>query len=185
MLAAAFADDPAMRYLFPDAAGRPVRLQRFFDLMVRISPDPALTDLALDADGRPAAAAVWRRPGAWQTSTLTMVRHAPALLTTFGLALPRALGVQARLDAHHPRKPHWYLQFFGCRPELQGKGYGGAALRYRLDRVDAEGLPAALETATESNLGLYRALGFDITDAFDGAPDLPFWDMWREPRTPA
>ena len=181
ILARAFIDDPAMAYLFPSDAGRPERLRRFFGLITRIDDDPALWTLALDA-GTPVAAALWRPPGAWQTPATAMLRRLPTMLHTFGLALPRALALQSRLEAHHPHTPHWYLQFAGCVPASQGRGYGGAAIRARLALCDADGLPAALETATPANIGLYQALGFAITATYDIKNGPRFWAMWRDPR---
>lgn len=182
VLADAFRDDPAMAWLFPDAQRRPERLQRLFALICRTDADTRHWSLALDPVGEIAAVALWRPPGAWRTPTVTMLRQLPRLLGTFGTALPRALGLQTRLEAHHPLAPHWYLQFTGCRTADQGRGYGGAAIRNQLARCDATGTPAALETATPGNLGLYQALGFAITDEFSGADGLPFWGMWRESR---
>ena len=152
IMADAFADDPALSFIFPDAATRPERLRRFFTLIQRTETDPALTTIAGDG----AAAAIWRRPGEWQTPPLTMLRLAVPMLTTFGSALSRA-------------------------SQHQGKGFGGAAIRARLAQCDAQGLPAALETATESNLAIYRAMGFRITDEFKLADGPQFWGMWRDP----
>ena len=56
----------------------------------------------------------------------------------------------------------------------------GAAIRAKLAAVDAARLPAGLETATETTLGLYGALGFRVTGRFDFAPGQPMWTMWRE-----
>ncbi|PZN94462.1 MAG: GNAT family N-acetyltransferase [Alphaproteobacteria bacterium] len=181
VLARAFIDDPAMAWLFRDARHRAERLRRFFGLITRVDGDPALWTLALDG-GRPAAAAMWRPPGAWATPTSAMLRLLPAMIHAFGLSLPRALALQNRLEAHHPAAPHWYLQFVGCEPAAQGKGLGGAAIRDRLATCDAQRLPAALETATPGNLGLYQALGFVITDTFAIDDSLTFWTMWRDPR---
>ena len=181
VLARAFIDDPAMAWLFPDAATRAARLDRFFTTIARADATTDAWTLALDDDGVPAAAALWRPPGAWRPPALAMLRLLPRLIATFGTSLPRALALQSVLEAHHPAAPHWYLQFVGCVPEAQGRGIGGAAIRARLAECDAQGLPAALETATPGNLGLYQALGFQITDSFDGADGLPFWAMWREP----
>ena len=182
VLAQAFIDDPAMAYLFRDASVRPQKLARFFGLMTAIGADPADWSLAQDAAGVPVAAAMWRPPGAWRTPTTTLIRQLPALLATFGLALPRALALQSALEAHHPHAPHWYLQFAGCVPAMQGKGHGGAAIRARLAQCDSQGLPAALETATQANLGLYQALGFVITGTYAISNGPTFWTMWRAPQ---
>lgn len=181
ILAAAFADDPAMTWLWPDAARRRRRLPGFFAITARADAHPAHWDISLAADGTPAAAALWRPPGAWEIPTRAMIPALPALLASFGLALPRALALQAALAAHHPRAPHWYLQFVGCAPTHQGQGHGGAAIRSRLARCDAEGLPCALETATPANVGLYQALGFRITETFQHRDGPMFWAMWRDP----
>ena len=175
MLGRAFAEDPVLTYLFPDAVTRAVRLRRFFAVILRSERDPTLTTLVEGG----AAAAIWRPPGGWQTPPLTMLRLAPALIATFATALPRALRMQALMEAHHPKAPHWYLEFVGCDPARQGKGFGGAAIRAGLARADASGLPCALETATESNLALYRAMGFEVAEEFSAAPGLTFWGMWR------
>jgi GNAT superfamily N-acetyltransferase len=182
ILARAFIDDPAMAYLFRMAEERPERLRRLFGVITSLDPHPALWTLAGDAGAEPVAAALWRAPGDWHTPLWAMLLHLPGLLRTFGLALPRALALQAAMEAHHPAAPHWYLQFAGCVPEAQGRGLGGAAIRARLALCDAQGLPAALETATPGNVGLYEALGFAVTGTFQIKDGPHFWSMWRAPR---
>jgi ribosomal protein S18 acetylase RimI-like enzyme len=182
VLARAFIDDPAMAYLFPDAAGRSARLERFFATVTRMEASTDYWSLALDPAGIPVSASLWRPPGQWVTPASAMLRLLPRLISTFGIGLPRALALQSRLESHHPHAPHWYLQFAGCVPAVQGRGYGGAAIRARLAECDAKGLPAALETATPSNLGLYQSLGFVISGSHQIRNGPTFWNMWREPR---
>jgi GNAT superfamily N-acetyltransferase len=182
VLAQAFIDDPAMAWLFPDRLDRATRLAHLFGLMARLDPDPGQWSLALGDDGGVGAAAMWRPPGQWRTPASAMIRHVVPLLRTFGRTLPRALRMQDIIEAHHPQAPHWYLQFVGCRPESQGRGLGGAAIRARLAQCDAAGLPAALETATPGNVGLYESLGFDVTGTYDIPGGPHFWSMWRLPR---
>ena len=60
-----------------------------------------------------------------------------------------------------------------------------ALLKARLDRLDADGVPAFLETATEANVRLYSRHGFEVIGEYNAPPDGPKnWAMWREPRTP-
>ncbi len=184
ILARAFVDDPALSWLFRDSATRPQRLRRFFALITAADARPADWTLALDAGNRPVAAALWRPPGHWAIPRTAMARNILPLLATFGTGLPRALAMQAQIDSHHAAAPHWYLQFAGCLPAAQGKGYGGAAIRDRLALCDAHHQPAALETATPANLGLYQALGFAISDDYRikadrAGPGPQFWTMWR------
>lgn len=181
VLARAFIDDPAMAYLFRDAADRPRRLARFFALVVSMDPGPENWRLADDADGQLAAAALWRPPGHWKTPALAMVASILPLVQTFGLALPRALALQEKLEAHHPAAPHWYLQFVGCVPERHGRGLGGAVIRRQLAVCDATGVPAALETATPGNVPIYEALGFRVTGTYAIKRGPKFWSMWRDP----
>jgi ribosomal protein S18 acetylase RimI-like enzyme len=183
ILARAFIDDPALSYLFTDAADRPRRLARFFALITSIDATPDLWTLAADESGAESAVALWRPPGQWKTPTAAMLAQALPLVQVFGWSLARALAMQGQIEAHHPHPPHWYLQFVGCVPERHGRGLGGAVIRARLAQCDHDGLPAALETATPANVGIYEALGFVVTGTYrikGGGPE--FWSMWREPQ---
>lgn len=61
----------------------------------------------------------------------------------------------------------------------QGTGKGGAVIRAGLERVNAEGLPACLETAKETNIGLYRRFGFEVTEEWRLPGGPPVWSMVR------
>lgn len=77
---------------------------------------------------------------------------------------------------------HWYLATIGTSSAGRGGGYGKALLRSRLDRCDAEGLPAYLESSKEDNISYYQRFGFDVTGEIripHGGPTV--WAMWREP----
>ena len=175
MLARAFADDPAMSYIFPDPRDRAKRLPRLFALLFDADA-PGLRLVTGDAQ----AATLWQRPGTAQASTMDLLRQAIPLVTTLGFALPRALRVGDALDAHAPPQRHWYLHIAGVDPAQQGKGLGGASIREGLARAAADGLPAYLETATEGNVALYQSLGFAVTSEWHvpkGGPK--FWSMLR------
>jgi ribosomal protein S18 acetylase RimI-like enzyme len=79
--------------------------------------------------------------------------------------------------------PHWYLGVLATEPARQGTGLGRAVTAPMLAAADRAGLPAYLETASESNVGIYRRLGFepvrDVTMP-DGGPTC--WLMRRDPR---
>ena len=179
-LAAAFIDDPAMAYLFPDGTTRPAKLRRFFALIWRAEADRTTGFITDDA-----AVALWRRPGEWRTPTSRMLRIAGPMVATFGTALPRALRLMTLLESHHAVPPHWYLEFVGCRPAARGKGLGGAVIRAGLARADGEGMACALETATAANVPLYESLGFVVTETFAAPGGLTFWEMWRAAVSPS
>jgi ribosomal protein S18 acetylase RimI-like enzyme len=178
MFGRAFADDPAMSFIFPDPAQRAQKAPALFRLLF----DEDKHGLRLvTAEGE--AAALWRAPGRHRTGRLDMALQALPMLRIFGLggALSRALAMSGAIDAHFPQGDFWYLHIAGCEPAAQGKGFGGAAIRAGLERAGADGLPAYLETATERNLGLYQSLGFEIVGDWTVPKDGPrFWSMLRK-----
>jgi GNAT superfamily N-acetyltransferase len=176
MLARAFADDPAMRFIFPDPEARARRMPRLFRLLYKT--DGPVGMRLMTAGGE--AATLWRRPGDAHTGTLAMLREALPMLHALGGAIGRALRVSDAIDAHHPDFPFWYLHIAGCDPAAQGKGFGGATVRAGIDRAAGEGLPVYLETPLERNVGFYQSLGFELKGAWDvpgGGPR--FWSMLR------
>lgn len=175
MLARAFQDDPATSWILPDPTERARRLPRLFRLLF----DGDAGGMRLVTPGGEAAT-LWRAPGEAHVSFWELVRNAPALLHALGIAgARRALIVSDAITAHHPSGNYWYLHIAGCDPAMQGKGLGGRAVRAGLER-GAGRSTAYLETATERNLGFYRAIGFEIIDEWHvprGGPR--FWSMLR------
>jgi ribosomal protein S18 acetylase RimI-like enzyme len=68
------------------------------------------------------------------------------------------------------------------RRRRRAEGLGSALLAQVLARVDADGMPAYLESSSERNLAWYGRHGFEVTGevAIPGGPRI--WPMWREPR---
>ena len=166
VLAAAFADDPVARWLL---AGRPGTADLVFRPAVQASA--AAGELAVSPD----AAAVWLpRPAGPPPPDDAPLPDELARLREF-LALT---------GARHPGgEEHLYLVFLGVRPAARGRGLGGALLRERLARADADGLPAYLEASSARNLPLYERHGFAPTGDPIQLPDGPrVWPMWRTPR---
>ncbi|TPG18865.1 N-acetyltransferase [Sphingomonas koreensis] len=179
MLSRAFADDPAMIYIFPDAADRAKRLPRLFSLL--FDTDGPIGMRLMTSGGE--AATLWRGPGKAETGWWEMLRHAPALLHALGGAVGRALKVATAIDAHHPPGHYWYLHIAGCAPGSQGQGIGGAIVRNGLARVADGRLPCYLDTPLEKNISFYRGLGFELTETWDVPDGGPrFWSMLRPPR---
>jgi RimJ/RimL family protein N-acetyltransferase len=177
MLAAAFQNDPVMTYIFPDPVIRRVRLAGF--LGVIFTSDHAAGACFMTANHE--AVTTWRAPGRAHLSLWEMVAQAWPWISSARAALQRALAVSAANDAHQPEEPHWYLHLAACAPHLQGKGFGGAAIRAGLARSNADGIPAYLETAQEANLAVYSALGFRITQEWTIKDGPRCWSMLRKP----
>lgn len=168
ILAAAFAQDPLMDWLLPGRA--PGSAVRLFRPLVEASA--AHGELALGADG--AAVAVWLPRAAEQPVTHEQLPDELARLRTF-LALTQ--------ERHPVGQAHLYLAFLGVVPGAQGRGLGGALLRERLAKADADGVPAYLEASSERSRPLYERHGFRAEGdpiALPGGPRL--WPMWRSAR---
>ncbi|MDQ1230149.1 GNAT family N-acetyltransferase [Sphingomonas sp. SORGH_AS_0879] len=175
MLGRAFADDPAMSYIFPDPVERARRLPRLFALLF----DGDGVGMRL-IGGAAEAGTFWRPPGQAEVPMTVMLRQSLPMLAALGMALPRALRLAHAIEAHFPSEPFWYLHIAGVDPARQGQGLGGASIRAGLARCDASGFPVYLETATQSNVGLYARLGFELIGGWSVPKGGPrFWSMIR------
>jgi len=174
-LARAFEADPIICHLL----GARDRLQRRNALFTVLATNAAAMG-AVDVLGDFGAAAIWRPPGREHIPFSEILRNLLPLLNIFGTRAGHVLIIQDRIDRHHPRTPHWYLQAVGTEPARQGKGLGGHILRHRLGDVDRAGMPAYLESSKASNIPVYERLGFEVTGSFRlpfGGPEI--FPMWR------
>lgn len=178
VLARAFAADPLVCYLFPDARRRHARLCRFFEFQVRHNygvRGEVLTDRARHA------CALWLPPVPRPPRLGDLLAQA-AMPLVLGTRLAAARRVAQLLALHHPAAPHWYLGPIGTEPTHQREGIGTALISHVLARCDKNGLPAYLESSSEANLSLYLRLGFEMSKELRVAPDGPrLWLMWRRP----
>lgn len=176
-LAAAFHEDPAIRFLMPHAPYRARRLTRLMRWMV---DEHFSNGLVL---GTPGAEAVtlWRPPGAMHLKEPLWHPAMLRFLPIFGRYIPRAIRLDDAIHAHLPRDEAWfYLRMAGVHPDCQGKGLGGRSIRAGLAEATRAGQPAVLETCTPANVGIYQRLGFEVTSEWDvpgGGPH--FWTMAR------
>jgi GNAT superfamily N-acetyltransferase len=179
VLARAFEDDPLSGYMFPSDRARLGRLRRFFRLQLTAVFLPRGEGYTTDAiEG----GALWVPPvhGRPQLSDVVTQLRLAALV---GRRMPAAGRLIALLGSRHPRSQHYYLGTLGTEPARQGHGIGSALLAPVLERCDAEGIPAYLESSKERNVPFYARHGFVVTEELQvpsGGPRL--WLMWREPR---
>jgi ribosomal protein S18 acetylase RimI-like enzyme len=182
VLSRAFSNDPPMSWVFRDDATRRDRLATLFGGALREIFLPAghlwtTTDVG--------GAAVWQPPGQWRTPDEVVERLTPPLAEAFlPEELDRFLTFLGMMEDEHVDEPeHWYLEVLAADLDRQGEGIGSACMRPILDRADAEGKPAYLESSNEKNVPLYERNGFRVTDVLD-LPDGPsVWLMWRDPRS--
>jgi GNAT superfamily N-acetyltransferase len=139
-------------------------------------------EVALSESGT-GAAALWDPPGHWGQRPGEQLAMLPAVVRAFRGRLGVARALSEEMKASHPEEPHWYLAVIGSDATVRGGGFGNALLRSRLDRCDAEGAPAYLESSNPDNIGYYTRFGFEVTGEIAMPGDGPsLWPMWRQPR---
>ncbi|MEY4951717.1 MAG: hypothetical protein RL299_141 [Pseudomonadota bacterium] len=174
-LAAAFQDDPALAWLIPDALARPGRLRSFMALVF----DEHLRFGRILGTPGCEAVTLWRPPGSVHRHLPVWHPGALRYVPIFRSRLPQALATDGAIRKHLPRDEGWmYLKYAGVRPDCQGKGLGGLAIRAGLAEAAQAGVPSVLETATESNVALYRSLGYAVESEWQVDETSPrFWTM--------
>jgi GNAT superfamily N-acetyltransferase len=181
-LVRAFADDPVANFMFAGDRRRQLGLHSFFTAQINRQYLPGghvytTEDLA--------GAAVWGTPDRHRNGLMELVQLLPTAPFLLSARTVRALRLLFEVDSLHPKEPHWYLATLGTAPERQGQGVGAALLQPVLDRADADGMPAYLESSKERNVPFYARFGFEVVEELRSkAVSPPLWRMWREPRVP-
>jgi len=179
ILSDSFANDPVLNWVIP----RPQLYPEFFRLFIQ---DVYLPRGIIHVESGGRGAALWLPP----EQRLEMPPRLALLNIFTKLVLrkgPRPLWrihQQGALFAkHHPKQPHYYLQFIGCRQRDQGQGLGAALLKQGTQICDEKNMPAYLESSNSLNVPLYQRHGFEVTHEQAVGRDGPTaWFMWREPR---
>ena len=126
--------------------------------------------------------ALWFPPGTLEMTARERFAEVASLLPEGIGCFGKATRWEELIAKHHPTEPHWYLQTLSVRPEAQRSGFGSTLIQPGLDRADADGLPAFLETQRESNIPYYNRFGFELTGEISLHDSPPLWLMWRPPR---
>ena len=144
-------------------------------------------DLAVDAaGGAPLGVALWDAPSSADVVGPLGPGNEPPPgldLDLLGGAWELCLADAAQCEAHRPAEPHWYLYMVAVAPAARGRGIGGRLLGHGLKRVDAEGLPAHLESTTPGSRRLYERFGFRQVAELAGSGLPVYWAMTRPART--
>ena len=90
--------------------------------------------------------------------------------------------VLEQMDRAHPTFAHWYLPWLGVDPARKGTGLGGELLNQCLAVVDAEHLPAFLETPNPRTIPFYQRHGFEVTNVAQAGACPPVTSMIRRAR---
>jgi len=178
-LAAAFDADPAWTWVFPDPDRRPDQLRAFWMLLLEGAVDLGWVWTTPDAG----AATLWIPPGEPELAPAQAAREGALWEELLGPDVWRATILGEAFERAHPKFPeHYYLSLFGTRPDRRGQGLGMSLLADNLARIDAEGVPAYLESTNPVNLDRYRSVGFADHGEFRLGDDGPaVTTMWRAP----
>ncbi|MBD0709466.1 MULTISPECIES: GNAT family N-acetyltransferase [unclassified Streptomyces] len=180
-LTTAFFHDPLWGPVFPDTERRAVQASAMWRLFAR----SALRYHWLLVSENAEAAAVWIPPGGEELTPEEARDLGHLLRRTAGQDVAEAvLTMGDRFAAARPRQPHFYLTLLGVHDLHRGKGLGMTLLARSLDRIDALGAPAYLESSNPANLRRYERLGFTALDEVVVATGHVVTTMWRRGAAP-
>jgi len=171
-LVMAFATDPAVRWLYPDAQQY---LTHFPDFARAFAGKAFELDTADALQGH-SAAALWLPPNvqpdeAAVGDVLQRTVNEPRLSEVFSML--------EQMGAFHPNEPHWYLPMIGVDPGEQGRGCGSALLRQGVARCDFDHVPAYLEATSARSVPLYEKFGFHVVGQIKTKSSPPVIPMIR------
>ncbi len=176
----AFADDPMWGgWAFPDHEHASEQRRAFFGLWLKSS----LRYGWMRVTQRCEAVASWFPPGESESTEEDEQRLASMARALLGDHANVFLKGCNLIEASHPHeRPHYYLSLLGTHDDHRGKGLGMGLLRENLGLIDAEGMPAYLESTNPRNKSRYERLGFVRIGGYalpSGGPRVDM--MWREP----
>jgi GNAT superfamily N-acetyltransferase len=152
---AAFAEDPAWRFILNDEYGRlaPAFAGALFDLRVACGNVWVSDDVA--------TVAMWDSPSGendrLQRAEEVWTRYRSA---TSEQAFERLLAYRDALAACAPAEPYWYLGVLATHPARQRQGLASAVLEPVLREAHRAGIACCLETSTDANRRFYERRGF-------------------------
>jgi ribosomal protein S18 acetylase RimI-like enzyme len=150
----AFAADPMARWCWPEPHAYVTHMRPFvraFSIAGFARGGAFCTDGFIGA-------ALWLPPGT-EPDEATMGRIFET--TTPPTISKDVIAVTDRMAKHHPSEPHWHLPLIGVDPAYQSRGHGDALMQYAFERIDAERLPAYLESTNPRNIPFYERHGFE------------------------
>lgn len=174
-LVLAFAADPAVRWMYPDAH----QFRLFFPRFVRAFGGKAFTF------GTAQRVAGWRGAALWLPPGVLPDEDALTPLLQESVTPDRRAEVFALLEMmgfFHPTEPHWYLPLLGVDPRHQRQGLGSALLEPTVAGFDRDGTVACLEASNPENVPFYERHGFEVRGEIQVGSSPTLFAMVREPR---
>src|SRR5262249_33449545 len=159
---AAFEQDPAFRFFFPDDASYATEAAAFAGYLFDRRVDLGTVWIAGDAH----ATTLWVPP----TDPIAPAPEAPGLT---GVSPAAAARLDAYDDAVHPAlppQPHWYLGIAATHPAHAGRRLARTLIDVGRERAAADGVAAVLETTNADNVRLYEQAGWSVLTEVPDAP---------------
>lgn len=174
-LVLAFANDPAIRWMYPDAH----QFRLFFPRFVRAFAGKAFTLGTAQRIKGFRGTALWLAPGVGpdESALVALVRE-----TVAGSQCHEVLALLDQLGAMHPAEPHWYLPLIGIDPRHQGQGLGSMLLERTLAPITASGAAVYLEASNPRNIPFYERHGFELCGEIQAGSSPTLFAMLRAPR---
>ena len=174
-LVSAFIDDPWERWAWP----QPQEYFAHFPTFVAAFGGPAFAQQTVWMLPDFAAVAMWIPPGAEP--------DADAIVAALTQTISREkhddiFSVLEQMDAVHPTYEHWYLPWLGVDRGRTSGGLGSELLAQCLAVVDADRLPAFLETPNPRTIPFYERHGFEVVNVAEVGASPPVTSMLRPSR---
>lgn len=171
----AFANDPAVRWMYPD----PYQYRTFFPRFARAFGGRAFAHGTARTVEGGFGSALWLPPGILPDEEVL----APFLQETVQPdRLDELFALLELMSQHHPSRPHWYLTLMGVDPLYQGLGFGSALLSQQFERFDRLGEIVYLEASNPQNVPFYEHHGFELRGEIRTGDSPTLYAMVREPR---
>ena len=171
-LVSAFIADPLERWLCPE----PLQYLTHFPTFVAAFCIGGFASDTVFKLGGFAAVAIWIPPGAAADEDAIVAARMESIPSD---KHADTFSVLEQMDAAHPKESHWYLQWLGVDAALQGAGLGAALLGHGLARVDADRVPAFLETPNPRTVPFYERHGFVVSNISQAGACPPVTSMRR------
>jgi len=176
---AAFRNDPAFQYFFPD----PKRYDHEAAVFAAYLFDKRVAKQLVWVAENCEAVAMWDNPSSaadWENEG-----DDPLYLEAverMGSAAERIEIYDGPVEAFLPSTPYWYLGILACHPDHAGQGLARRVSREGLNSASATGVDSYLETTNPSNLGIYERAGWEIVHEANHIPDVPIWVLRHRPQ---
>jgi ribosomal protein S18 acetylase RimI-like enzyme len=152
----AFATDPVMRWLFPEAHHFIEHFPGLLDRYCGSAVPSGTTFVTNDLSG----VAMWMAPGETPDEEVMGAFIAENIRPEIHEDFFTLLG---EMDSYHPHdEPCWYLAAIGVDAAKQGRGLGSVLMKHATAMLDAAGMLGYLESSNPANISLYQRHGFEI-----------------------